>query len=303
MIDIRDLEKKYTEKIWNIVSGEEFLSDLKKIELYIKENYQDLDRRYQIKNKLQLAAERLMYFYMFKNLEINKIYCSPISSDLAFYTDDALVNIDSKTIDLAGNHGDDKWVQFGPHQISFTNKNFFNRKIENIDFKGMGLKPGLPEIDPVTNLPCLTFFVGITYKDDGNNFDIHHIKTTCVPNGKIIREDYQNNVISNFKTYKYLKDQAAAKLGSQYKPKSKKFIIPDTWIPISLNGNGKANSWLDKNLMEPFDNTRHVIWRIIGKKYCICLSGDTARISPDKIKNRVDSSGNLWTGFLIKNLI
>lgn len=302
MTDIRDLEKKYMEKIWAIVSSDEFSDDLKKIESYIKANYRDLNERYQIKNKLQLAAERLMYFYMHKYLDINRIYCSPISSDLAFYTNDALVNIDAKTIDLAGNPGDDNWIQFGPHQISFTNKTFFSRQIANINFKGMGLKPGLPEIDSETNLPCLTFFVGITYKDDGNGFDIHHMKVTCVPNGKIIREDFNDNVISNFKTYKYLKEQAATKLGSQFMPKPKATALPTTWIPIPLKGTGKIDAWLDTVLMEPFDSSRNVVWKILDKKYHICLGGDTARINPSLVQNRKDSSGNSWIGVKIKKL-
>jgi hypothetical protein len=296
MIDVRDLEKKYMDKIWEIVSSNNFSEDLIKIESFIKANYRDLNERYQIKNKLQLAAERLMYFYMHKELNIQKIYCSPISSDLAFYTDDALINIDAKTIDLAGNPGDDNWVQFGPHQITFTNKTFFNRRIDNVDFKGMGLKPGLPEIDPETNLPCLTFFVGITYKDDGDGFDISHIKVTCVPNGKIIREDYSDEVISNFKTYKYLKEHAATIQGEEYIPKAKNIAIPSTWIPFSLNGRGRDDAWFDRTLMGPFDHTRNVVWKIIAKKYHVCLGGDTARISPELIKNRTCANGTSWIG-------
>ena len=299
MIDIRDLEKKYMKKLWSIISSDEFSQDLIEIESYIKENYCDLNERYQIKNKLQLAAERLMYFYMHKYLKINNIYCSPISSDLAFYTDDALINIDAKTIDLAGNRGDDKWIQFGPHQISFTNKTFFARYDENINFKGIGLKPGLPEIDPNKNMRCLTFFLGITYKDDGNGFDIHHMKLTCVPNGKIIREEFDNNVISNFKTYKYLKEQAATKLDHKFSPKEKE---EKTWIAFSLKDKGKNDTWFDMSLRDPFDQSRYVIWRVLRKKYHICLGGDTARIDPDLLKDRKDSSGNSWVGVQIKNL-
>lgn len=239
---------------------------------------------------------------MHKHLNIKKIYASPISSDLAFYTDDALINIDAKTIDLIGNPGDDNWIQFGPHQISFTNKTFFSRQIGHINFKGMELKPGLPEIDSNTNLPCLTFFVGITYSDDGNDFDINHIKVTCVPNGKIIREDFKNNVISNFKTYKYLKEHEATKLGTEYIPKAKTIPIPNSWIPFPLKGKGKIDAWLDQTVMEPFDNTRNVVWKILANKYHVCLGGDTARINPDLVKNRKDSSGNSWVGVKIKKL-
>jgi len=34
----------------------------------------------------------------------------------------------------------------------------------------------------------------------------------------------------------------------------------------------------------------------------VCLGGDTARINPDLVKNRKDSSGNPWVGVKIKKL-
>ncbi len=297
---IRDLEKRYMEEIWQLISSEAFLLDLKKIEEYIKNNYIELDRNYQIKNKLQLAAERLLSFYIHRNIEITKIYPSVISSDIAFFTKDSLINIDAKTVDLDGNRGDDSSIQFSPNQISFKNKILFAKKIKKFNFKGISLKPGLPEIEIKTGLPCLTFFMGITYRDDGEIFKINRLKLSCIPNGRIIKEDFNNDVIKNFKTYRYLKEDAARKIGDKYVPKNLNEKIPKTWLPFKLNNANnssvRTDSWLDISLENPFDKSELALWRILSKKYHICLGGDTARIKPEQLKNRKDGSGNKWMG-------
>lgn len=294
---IRDLERKYMEEIWEWVSSDEFSKDLLEIEQYIQSNYKDLNERYQIKNKLQKAAERLLFFYVHRKLEVKGVYPSPISSDLAFYTDDALVNIDAKTIDLDGNEGDDKYIQFGPHQISFSNKPFFARTISGKKFGGIVLPPGLPEIEPKKKIPCLTFFMGITYRDDGKLFSLSHIKLSCVPNGIIAREDFNNDLIINFKTYNYLKKDAANKIGVGYLPKPHNFAIPHTWIPFCLKGGaGNNDTWLDTTLNHPYNRYEPAIWRILDKKYHICLGGATARIEPQKVEQRKDGVGKPWLG-------
>ena len=300
MKNIRDLEKKYMDLIWKWVSSKEFEKDLKEIENYIKEHHSDLEIRYQIKNKIQLAAERLISFYIHKNMKVLDIYSSPISSDFAFYTNDCLINIDAKTIDLDGNENDDKYIQFGPHQISFLNKPLFAKKIKNENFAGITLLPGLEEIDSYSNLPCLTFFIGITYKDNRQDFNISHLKLSNLPNGIVAKEDFDSDLIYNFKTYRYLKKNAASRFGEEYLPKNKDLPISSSWIPFSLRSN-KIDTWLDTSLTNPFTNS-FAIWRVIDKRYCICLGGDTGRILPEKIKNRTDSSGNNWIAYRVKNI-
>ncbi len=285
------------DKLWNIINNEEFLKDLIKIEDYINEHYKELEERYQIKNKLQKAAERLLYFYMHKKLNIDKIYPSPISSDLAFFTKDCLINIDAKTIDLDGNEGDDHYVQFGPHQISFFNNPFFNRKIKDILFSGIVMPPGLPELDSKEKLPCLTFFLGITYRDNRSSFTIERMKLSCIPNGIVAKEDFSNNLITNFKTYSYLKVDEAQRIDAKYLPKPLTFQIPSNWIPFNLkDNNGQDDTWLDLNLKNPYDKSKFAIWRILNKQYHICLGGGTARIEPELIRNRKDDEGNNWLG-------
>ncbi len=293
---IQDLEKKYMEKIWEFVSSDEFHKDLVEIEKYINENYEEINEIYQKKNKFDLAAERVITYYVHKKLNVTGIFASPISSDFAFYTDDCLINIDAKTIDLDGNEGDDKYIQFGPHQISFLNNTFFAKKIQKKEFSGITMVPGLRAIDKKTGLPCLTFFIGITYRDDRNSFEISHIKLSCVPNGVVAKEVYKNDLIQNFKTYHYLKVDEARRLGEEYCPKQTSKNSSKEWVPFSMKGGERVDTWLDTSLKHPFCKFDNAIWRVVDKKYHICLGGATARIHPDKIKQRLDSKGEKWLG-------
>jgi len=295
---IENLERKYMDEIWKLVSSEEFLIDLREAEQYIKAQYAELKKNYQVKNKIQLVIERLLAFHVHKSLEVIKVYPSPISSDIAFFTKDCLINIDAKTIDLDGNKGDDIYLQFNPNQISFKNKPLFARQIGSVKFKGIQFNPGLPDIEPKEGFPCLTFFVGVTYKDDEESFMISHIKLTCLPNGIIVKERFDNEIIENFKTYKYLGKKMALKMKEEYLPKAPEFEIPENWIPFKLNGDaGKVDAWLDLSLKHPLDNSRMAIWKILAKKYHICLGGSTARINHVRLNDRKDSSGNEWDGF------
>jgi len=303
-----DLERKYMDAIWDFLTSENFLSDLKQIEIYIQSHYTELDKNYQIKNKLQLAAERLLSFYIFKNLNVTGVYPSPISSDSAFFTNDCLINIDSKTIDLEGNGNDDRFIQVGPHQISFNNIPLYpNNDIGGIDFKGIKLAAGLPEIEPRTNYPCLTYFMGITYRDNGENFNISHIKLSCVPNGIVAKREFANDLILNFKTYRYLNENTARALNLQYLPRERNSfnMISGDIIPFCLStgivNSPRSDACLDRSIAHPFEEEAYVLWKKYKTdgKYAVCLGGATARLSPETLTRRKDSNNQSWEGFRI----
>ena len=159
------------------------------------------------------------------------------------------------------------------------------------------MAPGLPEIELEKKVPCLTFFLGITYEDNRSNFSIKRIKLSCVPNGIIAKEDFDNNLITNFKTYSYLKVDEAERIDKRYLPKPLTFKMPSNWIPFNLKSQkGNDDTWLDLSLNNPYDKSKLAIWRVLDKKYHICLGGGTARIEPALIKNRKDDKGNVWLG-------
>ena len=63
-----------------------------------------------------------MRFYMYKTIKAESVYHSSLSSDLAYYTNDALINIDAKSIDIESNSQDENKVTIEKNQISFQNK-------------------------------------------------------------------------------------------------------------------------------------------------------------------------------------
>ena len=100
---IKDIEKKYMEKIRLILSNGDFFQELDIIEKTIIENKDKWSKYYAKTNLIDIAIERLLRYIFYKDLvsEIKNIYSSPISCDLAFIMDDCVLNIDSKKrIDL-----------------------------------------------------------------------------------------------------------------------------------------------------------------------------------------------------------
>ena len=105
--DIISLEQKYMVQLTKLFQTKEFSKNLSELENYIQANYNFIKKRYSKKNKVDIAVERTCRFHVYtKYKEIIKIYPSPISSDIAFETKDAIINIDSKTIDKHKNSGD-----------------------------------------------------------------------------------------------------------------------------------------------------------------------------------------------------
>ncbi len=289
---LNELEKLYMTKIWKILSSESFHRDLRSIEMYIQNKYNHLKDLWGIKNKIKIAAERLIRFYGYTKLRVVGVYPSPMSSDMAIYTNDTLLNIDAKTIDMIGNKGDDLSIHFQSHQITFNNNTFFDRKIMGYQFGGVNLDPGIPEFE--NGKPTLTFFISINYCDNQESFCLSHLSLCCVPHGIIVKEEYKNNIISNFKTYDYLKKERALSLKkNNYLPRKQ---IKDEWINFPLKGGGQNDAYIDPSLKHPFINNSQCVWKKIDSKYMVLLGGLTARIPKEKLKDRKAESGN-WEGF------
>ena len=71
------------------------------------------------KNKIDIAVERLLRYHFYTNLTKVGVYASPLSPDIAIELKDVILCLDAKTIDLDGNPGDDKYLNFGKNQITF----------------------------------------------------------------------------------------------------------------------------------------------------------------------------------------
>ena len=120
--NILNLEKKYFEIIYNIISHEDFFKDLALIEKEISDNYSKFDGLWNLKNKIKIPAERVVRHHLYVKMveRIKGIFPSPLSSDFGIRTDDAVVCIDIKTIDTNGNSGDLRETAVEKNQTSFN---------------------------------------------------------------------------------------------------------------------------------------------------------------------------------------
>ena len=81
--NILNLEKKYFEIIYNIISHEDFFKDLALIEKEISDNYSKFDGLWNLKNKIKIPAERVVRHHLYVKMveRIKGIFPSPLSSD------------------------------------------------------------------------------------------------------------------------------------------------------------------------------------------------------------------------------
>ena len=166
--NVLDLEKKYFDILFKIFSQQSFKNELRAIMNDINSNWERVHELWGKTNVVDLAVERHINYRVYndpliKNL-IESVYPSVISSDTAFVTSDAVINIDSKTVSVDGNAEDWDRQTIGCNQFSFDNKlNFFaTRKKMHV---------------PVTSLlksfhkskPVLSFFLSTLYHIDEIN--------------------------------------------------------------------------------------------------------------------------------------
>ena len=302
---ILDLEKNYFSKLQNIIFSDDFKKNLKAIELEIQKNYKFLAETWKLKNKIKVAAERLLRYHIYKNFinDIKDIYPSPISSDIGIILNDCILCIDCKTLDTKGNSADINYTSVEPNQTSFDNQNY--SKIiapHNLETR-------------YKQLPVLSFIVKIIYTDDKKSFSIskssnhgkkHSLVLTCIPNGELSRL-FNYNLMRNFKTYKYYN----VKDGEQYKP-----IEVDTsdsniaeWVEKKCTSLGykKEEIRQTRGLKTVFyDNINNCYWTYTSenntKKIRAISRGDTMRYNNNDLKSRYDSSGESWDGYFAEDI-
>jgi hypothetical protein len=288
--EIIGIERFHMENLTRILKSENFKTDLKKIETYIINNYKKLHIYWGIKNKLKLAAERLIRFYIWKAYPGVDLYNTPLSSDVAFIHDNCVINIDCKTIDLSGNKNDIKYIQCEANQANFENVLSQRCFIEqaNIYFEGYQFYPMLEKF--YDNKPVLSYFIFLNYHDDGKDFSIKELEICCLPHDEEVRSNYNSDLISGFKTYKYLKEMQASKIDIHYLPKRH---IENHWIKFKV---GQTLRYYDSSKMHPFDPNKILIWGLEGSHWQVVIGGHTIRVPKERIKTRYHRSDK-WNGW------
>jgi hypothetical protein len=304
---IKDIEKKYMEKIMLILSESDFFQELDVIEKTIIENKDAWSNFYAKTNLIDIAIERLLRFIFYKHLavEIKNIYSSPISCDLAFIMDDCILNIDSKTVNIHSNYSDVNPGLIENNQVSFTNTPLLKRGL----FKGYPFTGRLNAYEKISDneLPVICYFIKISYHDKSKKEchkfcinDSYYINNSIqlysVPNKYIADEEYKNDLINGFKTYKYVDKEEAKKYSKYFMPKNNVEAHWKKFHTIASNGT-KTKRWLD-NKENPFNPNAQCIWGKCGGKYKLISGGKTFRIKRGKLEKRKDSDGNYWTGYI-----
>lgn len=317
MSEVLDLEKTYFNLLWELFTSDEFINDLLIIEKNIQDNYDSLEKTWDLKNKLKVPAERLTRHYIYKNLSdrIKGIYPFPISSDIAFITDDAVINIDVKTLDIVGNKGDISNLQFENNQSSFINNNL--DEDQNVENSGVKVECLLPTNFLYENTPktILTYFLTIIYKDDSYSFNLSHskdfptIQLKCLPNGKI-SSLFENDIVNNFKTYSYFKKKDGfppiflTDKKEKVKAKVEDFVKNNPNYTL-IKGRTKTGAY-SKSEIHPYYNTPGISFFPVSRKkktekqakfYLEAVKcGNTNRVSNLTLENRFDSSDEKWMG-------
>ncbi|MCQ2977531.1 MAG: hypothetical protein MJ232_05900 [archaeon] len=301
MNKILDLEKKYYEKLKEIINSQEFINDLLLIEKEIREKYDKYEKVWKIKNKIKIPAERLVRHHIYTKLhdEIKGIFPSPISSDFGVKMEDCILCVDIKTLDTDGNKIDINSTSVEANQLSFDNKNHkYVKTFSNLD-----------PIDHYSRLDVLTYVIKIIYTDNKTSFKLSRetsptLVLTCIPNGQL-SELFDYDIIQNFKTYDYYdeNDKQSLKeieIPSQYSNRKDEYTetycldtLMCSKVEIELNSGKKKDAY--------FDAANGVIWwetQCNNKPMIRAVkSGSTARIYNDILKERYDSKNEKWIGY------
>lgn len=316
---VLDLEKKYFNILWDLFTSDAFINDLKIIEQEIQKQYSFLQNTWELKNKLKVPAERLTRQYVYRNLSnlVKHIYPSAVSSDIAFITEEAVINIDVKTLDKVGNRGDISNLQFENNQSSFENKNLdVDNRYPNSGVKVECLLPKEYSYGDEPAKPMLTFFFTIVYQDNGSSFslcrdnDLQTIHLKCLPNGftSIL---FDCDIVDNFKTYTYLEKKHGFEPvyltdnSNNVEEKVREFVRLNSNY-VLIQGRTKLGAYCEQQV-HPKYNINGVSWFPVSRQdkankrihhYYLeaVYKGNTSRLSNEKLINRYDSEDRPWKG-------
>ena len=300
--NILRLEKKYFLMILDVLTSQPFKNDLLLIEKEVRENYAGYDEIWDPKNKIKIPAERLVRHHLYIQLHehIKEIFPSPVSSDFGIKTDDCILCVDVKTIDVIGNSGDLKSTHVEANQNSFNNKNYPGIKYES----------HLNSIEHYSRVPVLTYVVKIIYKDDGYSFSLCRAKhptviLVCIPNGELSRL-FDFNIIDNFKTYTYYKETdgpyyKSIQLPSNYKDLSfeEKKAVCDQ---LCVAERGYADLFSQLHKISYYDASKNVTWVATTESKIYCLrpvkGGASVRFNNEMLRDRYDERNLPWEGYI-----
>lgn len=300
---ILELEKKYFSRLDTIVNSSAFQTDLRLIENEIQMNYSTLDKTWEIKNKIKVAAERLVRHHVYLNFitDIKGIYESPLSSDLGIELADCILCIDCKTYDTETNKNDIRYTSVERNQTSFDNsKHKYIPTESNLEkFSRRSNANGM-------RLPVLTYVIKIIYRDDNTQFNVSRttniggkpsIILVNIPNGELSNL-FDKDIIVNFKTYKYYKESHGVQYAPVPLPKKVKKKTKWTERYCSQQGFSKVVVQQDRGTKDIYlDAANQCSWTLVSNSIRAIKCGDSMRFDNSILKDRYDSQNAPWLGY------
>ena len=296
-INIATLEEFYFNDLLNQFKTDPIYNQsLLDVETWIQANYNSFSSWKSV-NKVKLAVQRLIANLFYSRYpHFLKIYPSPISSDIAFETNDAIINIDSKTVSHSGNAGDFEKLFFKPNQASFNHKGF-GKSVNNVNtYPGMPINFSIPPIDPFSGKPVFTFFIMYKYYDDKvrtfswyRNNEEPNVKFICLPNGDLSSLFNYDLGIKGAKTYHYEKIPNPQGGNDIFNELPLNHPFPNNAFQVEVGDRfgwylpRKDQTWL------PYPTSSPTALRNT-------LFTDTCRIQFSVLKDRLDSNNQQWDG-------
>tara|TARA_X000000950_G_scaffold197475_1_gene237797 strand:- start:285 stop:1238 length:954 start_codon:yes stop_codon:yes gene_type:complete len=297
---ISDLEKDYFYSLEKEFTSISFKNSLNQIEKWMNNNYSNMSS-WAPKNKLALPFQRLIAYQLFRHFKPTTwIYTGPISSDVAFETRNAIINVDAKTVSKTGNFSDWNSLFLKPNQASFDHSPIGKPLNLKNNYPGCPVTFELPDEDKSIQKPILSFFLMALYTDDKKNSkwnftqnNSNNLRLVCVPNGKLSRLFNYDLGINGAKKWEWKKTSSTKKANKKIiqKPVTNKF--PNNFFEIHV---ASKDGWFDpikkESWLEFEDKKRKKYYRIFEKL-------DTVRIKYSSLNQRFDSSGlsnNKWDG-------
>lgn len=264
---VLNLEKYYFNILYKIFSQEDFINGLKAIMNDINKDWIKIHNIFDKKNIVDLAVERHINYRVYNDPllkndgeKIESIYPSVISSDTAFVTNKAVINIDSKTISVDGNADDWPRQTVGCNQMSFDNK-LFHAPRKNIHV------PITSYLEPYfeNHKPVLSFFLSTLYlHDEKKEKDSWYVDS----------EHYK-------KPYHDSKTKDKTKVNEGFLKNIKFACMPHKEISGLFNH-------------EVVDGVKSYK---PGGRNVTPTGTASVRIAHESLENRYDSNGNYWQGF------
>ena len=305
---IRDLEQTYQKKIWSIVGSDKFRNALTNVENTMQNDI-EIKKYYYKTNTTEILFERISRFFIYGSNSLNIInpFHSPISSDIAFETREAIIFIDCKTVDMnkAKNKGsriDRHSILFNINQVTFQNINVYKGSAEWEDKTPFDDFEGVPYPNHSTLLtkdgffkrqkPILTFILTLHYYPDDpdpesfritdGTFEERQLNLACIPNFITAKKDFDNNIVTSFKTYEWVDKKGEYEKYPKYKSLKKQQSHFKKFRFLIDKGSGKIEKgrslyFYDSKKKAPLGNI-NCVWGKIDGKYVALLHGKTARV-------------------------